>query len=198
MDILGMLTQQLGGSMMDQLGQQIGGDTAGTSKAVAAALPMLVGALARNAAKPEGATALANALDNDHDGGLLDNLGGFLGGGGNVDDGNGILKHMLGGKRGPIEAALGQSSGLSAGAIGKLLPMLAPILMGALGQAKRTQGLDAGGLASMLGGASRQAEASMPQLGGLARMLGADGDGDVKDDLLGIGARILGRLFGRR
>ena len=42
---------------------------------------MILAGLARNAAQPEGADPLHGAVQRDHDGSLLDDLGGFLGGG---------------------------------------------------------------------------------------------------------------------
>ena len=67
-----------------------------TSKAMAAALPLLLGALSRNASQGDGASSLHQALANDHDGSILDDIGGFLGSG-NTSSGNDILGHVLGG-----------------------------------------------------------------------------------------------------
>ncbi|HRF38840.1 MAG TPA: DUF937 domain-containing protein, partial [Saprospiraceae bacterium] len=61
----------------------------------------LVSALARNASTEQGAAALSNALDRDHDGSILSNLAGLLGGQAPAQDnralnGAGILNHILG------------------------------------------------------------------------------------------------------
>ena len=53
--IFDSVTQQLSGANLTQLSQQIGADEATTSQAMQAALPMLLGGLARNASNPEGA-----------------------------------------------------------------------------------------------------------------------------------------------
>ena len=66
--LLDGLMQQLGGDTMRQLSQQLGADESTTTPAVGAALPVLVGALAKNASSTDGAAALAGALDKDHDG----------------------------------------------------------------------------------------------------------------------------------
>ncbi len=66
---------------MDVLQQQTGADKRQTTKASSAAISAMMGALARNASTPDGANALAGALERDHDGSLLDMLGGMLGGG---------------------------------------------------------------------------------------------------------------------
>ena len=67
MSLLEMLTQQLGGDAVQQTSGCLNTDAGSTNKAISAALPVLVGALAKNAASPDGASALANALDRDHD-----------------------------------------------------------------------------------------------------------------------------------
>ena len=66
--LLDGLMQQLGGDTRRQLSQQLGADESTTTPAVGAALPVLVGALAKNASSTDGAAALAGALDKDHDG----------------------------------------------------------------------------------------------------------------------------------
>ncbi len=70
-----------------------------TGNAVAAALPLLLGALGRNTAQPQGAEALFGALERDHGGGMdIGNvLGAVLGGtSSRQTDGAGILGHILG------------------------------------------------------------------------------------------------------
>ncbi len=236
--ILEMLTQQLSGAAVQQMSKQIDADPASTQKALTAALPMLVGGLARNANQsPEGAQALANALDRDHDGSLLDSLGGLLGGsstggvlgsllgggsggsgGGGIGsllgvagslmgggdasrnrttDGGSILGHILGGKRSAIEQGVAQSSGLSIDKVSQLLPMLAPLVMGVLGRAKKQQNLDAGGMASMLNQERARVERDTPGMkeGGLLSFLDMDHDGDVTDDVAKIGG-MLGKFLG--
>ena len=137
------------------------------------------------------------ALDRDHDGSVLDDVGGFLGGGGAASaNGAGILKHVLGGKQSTMESALGQVSGLDAGSAGQVLQMLAPLVMGALGKAKQQNNLDADGLASMLGAESSALQKRSP--GGadmLMKLLDQDGDGGVMDDLAKMGSGLLGGLL---
>ena len=197
--VLDLVTQALGSGGMRQIGNQLGLDEATTAKAVSGALPTLMGALARNSATPEGASALSGALDRDHDGSILDDLGGFLGGAGAVGAGEAILGHVLGGRQRQVQSGLGQATGLDSGQIGQLLAMLAPIVMGALAKAKNRQGVDAGGLGSMLGREQQRMERRDPGLGGLlGGLLDADGDGSVVDDITKIGGSLLGGLLGGR
>ncbi len=176
------LTEQLGGSALDQISSQIGADRSATKEALPAALGSLMAALAKNSAQPSGAEALNDALARDHDGGILDDLGGFLS---NPSGGSGILKHVLGGKQPALEAGIGQASGLDAGSAGQLLKVLAPIVMGALGKQRRQGGMDAGAIAGMLAGEREQVARRAPREGNdlLTAILDADGDGQVIDDL---------------
>ncbi len=197
--ILDLVTQALGSGGTRQISQQLGIDESQASSAIGGAIPVLMGALARNSSSGDGAGALAGALDRDHDGSILDDLGGFLGGGAAESAGGGILKHVLGGRQPQVEQGIGAASGLDAGKAGALLKMLAPIVMGALGKSKREQNLDAGGLGSILGQEQRRMERKQPGLGGmLGSLLDQDGDGSAMDDLAKIGGGLLGGLFGGR
>jgi hypothetical protein len=83
-------------------------------------------------------------------------------------------------------------SGLDAGTAGKLLENLAPVLMGFLGQQKRAGGLDAGGLAKMLGQERANATAqSSGAMGFISSLLDQDGDGSVVDDLADLASKFM-------
>jgi hypothetical protein len=80
------------------------------------------------------------------------------------------------------------------------MAMLAPMLMGALGKATTQRGLDAGGLASVLGQDVERMAGG--KAGGLQQMLGSvldrDGDGDVDaNDLLQHGAGLFSAFMRR-
>ncbi len=195
--LLDMLAQQLGSDQrLSKLGGRLGADAGATKTAVGAALPVLLGALARNSAQPQGADGLDRALGK-HDGSVLDDLDGFLDRP-DVDDGDGILGHVLGPKRNAVEAGVGRASGLDPSMVAKLLPILAPVVMGALGRQKRQQGLDAGGLAGLLGTEQQRMERSNPAMGMLGSLLDQDDDGNVMDDIANMGKGLLGGLFGGR
>lgn len=182
--IFDLVTSQLGSGQLSQIQEQLGLDERTTQKAVPAALGTLLGALAKNSQSSSGAEALLGALTKDHDGSVLDDLAGALGGSEGLSAGNSILKHVLGGSRGSVETGLGRSLGVDQGQMGQLLALLAPIIMGALGKARREQGFDAGSLAKTLGRERSVVQQKMPSgLGGLGSIFDADGDGDFVDDL---------------
>ena len=191
--VLDALKQQFNPTTIQQFSKTLGADPATTSNAIALALPALLGGLSRNAANPQGAAALDRALG-DHDGSLLDNLGGLLGGGGG-GIGGAILGHIFGAKRGPVEAGVGKASGLDAQQTARLLAMLAPIVMGVLGRMKQKNGLDASQLPDVLQKSATQIQKETPGAGGLASMLDSNNDGSIADDVARLGSSVLGGLF---
>ncbi|MBV9925767.1 MAG: DUF937 domain-containing protein [Acidobacteria bacterium] len=186
-----MITQQVAGYAARAIAQRLGISEATAQRAVQIAIPLIVAALARNAARPEGAQELHEAVANDHDGSIFDNLSGYLGDP-QAANGAGILGHVFGEQQGAAQNTLAQAAGLDQNAAGSLLEMVAPLVMGAVGQTQRQNGLDAGGLSDFLGAQQQQAEASAPGLGGaLNSMLDSNHDGSVTDDL----GRMLGNFF---
>lgn len=209
--ILDLLNSDLGKTIVSGVSNQTGQDQNKTNSVLTMALPVLMQAMKRNASTPEGAQGLLGALDNKHDGSILDNLGGLFGGGVSndvLDDGGKILGHVLGNKQRNVEYALSQKSGMDAGSVAQILKVAAPILMGVLGKQKREQQVNSSsGLEGLLGGLikgnSPQQEQSF-----LESILDADGDGSVIDDVAGmvLGGNkkkgglggLLGGLFGKR
>ncbi len=198
------LLEQLGSGGTAEIAKALGVDESKAQGAIGSALPALIGGLANNARDPRGAEELAAALD-DHDPGVFDQLGSLVGGGG---PGDAILGHVLGQKRSGVEKQLAGQTGLDTASIAKLLPMLAPLVLGYLSKQKQDHQLDPGGLGAMLSDERRAAESRQPGLGGLAAILDADGDGSMMDDLIdltkgkggakgGIGG-LLGRVLGKR
>lgn len=190
-----LVSSQLGPEGIQAISDRLGIDPATAQRAVAGALPLLTGALARNAAQPEGAAALHNAVSRDHDGSLLDQAAGFLGMG-DTGPGAAILGHIFGGSTPRASAGLGQATGLDAGKAGQLLAMLAPLVLSALGRMNRQKGLDSGGLADVLGSAQAQSGSGIG--GMLTRILDRDGDGNAMDEIADMGGDLLGGLFGKR
>jgi hypothetical protein len=188
-----LLGSQQGGEAVDQISRNVGAQPSAVNSVIQMALPAILGGLANNAANPEGAQSLNNALEQDHDGSILDNLGGLgslIFGGGQQPtalprqaDAGGILGHIFGNNQGQVAQQISNQSGLNAGQVAQILMMLAPIVMGYLGKQKQEQNLDAGGLSNWLGGQQQQIQQNAPQGGFLESMLDRDGDGSSMDDI---------------
>lgn len=186
------LLQQLSGGTVSQISQQIGADPNTTQNALSAALPLLVSALANNASQPQGAQALHQALANDHDGSILQNMSGFLGNP-QAANGAGILGHVLGGQQAAVTQGLSKGTGLDSAQVMQLLQIAAPLVMGMLGKHQQQQGLDSNGLSAFLGGQQQQAQQTNPDMMGMLNtLLDSNRDGSALDDMLGLA----GKLFG--
>lgn len=188
-----LLGQQQGTQAVDEISNTVGAQPSAVNSAIQLALPAIINGLANNAQTPQGAESLNNAL-NQHDGGILDQLGGLGGlasailGGGQQQpsspqlNAGGILGHIFGGNQGQVTQQISNQSGLNMGQVAQILMVLAPIVMGYLGRQKQQNNLDAGGLQDMLGQQQQQIQQS-PQGGFLSNMLDSDGDGSITDDI---------------
>lgn len=208
MNLMDILQGQLSEEMVGQLSEHIGAEPQQTAQAANGIFATLLGGLANNASSEGGLSALANALDRDHDGSMLDDLAGMVGGmlqGGGQEsratNGLGMLNHILGDRQEVAAEQIGQSSGLSAGQVMKLLPILAPIVMSVLGKTKNSGGLDLGGLAGVLMGGAQQAQQQDGMGDLLGNILGSVMGGNQQQpqqDGGGLLGSVLGGLFGKR
>jgi hypothetical protein len=190
-----ILTQQLGGSVLRQISGKLGVDERIAGPAIGAALPLLLGALSKNASREDGARDLHRAVRRDHDGSVLDNLGGFLNRA-EEGPGEGILRHVLGQRRGRVESGISRATGMDTGSAGNLMAMLAPVVMGAIGKTQREQGMDERQLAGYLREERREIERRRPESRNVMERL-LDRDDDDDDDVdIGDVLGGLGKLFG--
>ena len=188
------LLRLLQGQDIGNLASQVGGNEGEVKNGVMAALPAMLAALGKNAGTEKGAEELNNALEKKHDGSILDNLSGYLS---NPDlkDGAGILNHLFGNQTSNVANAVSQSSGLDTNGSMKMLQMLAPILMGMLGQQKKQNNLDAkglGNLTSMLASNFGSEAGASGIMEAVTNLLDANKDGNVMDDIMGM----VGKFFG--
>ena len=185
--ILDMLQSDIGKQLIGGISNQTGQDSNKTASVLSMGLPILLGAMKKNANSEEGARSLNNALeDNRHDGSILNNLGGLLGNnaGELLSNGSGILGHVLGGKQDRVEQTISKASGVDSGSVGQILKMAAPVLMGVLGSQKRQDNVGQNGISSLLGSLSGQNNDHDQSF--IEKILDADGDGSVVDDLAGM------------
>jgi hypothetical protein len=112
-----------------------------------------------------------------------------------LKDGAGILNHLFGSQTSNVANAVSQSSGLDTNGSMKMLQMLAPVLMGMLGQQKKQNNLDAkglGNLTSMLASNFGSEAGASGIMDVVTNLLDANKDGNVMDDIMGI----VGKFFG--
>jgi len=193
--ILQLIISQLGGDTVANISKKLGIDEAQAQRAIGLARPVLIGALNRNASSTDGAQALTNALQRDHNGSILENLGQKVTQPATIEDGSAILGHIFGSSQSGVQNSVSKGSGLDPQAASQLFAMLAPVVMGALGQIQQKQSLDAQGVSQVL----QQERSTVEQTtSGLAQLLDMDGDGDITDEVVNLGANLLGGLFGSK
>ncbi|WP_034385143.1 DUF937 domain-containing protein [Deinococcus sp. YIM 77859] len=173
MDILNTLGGL--GQAQQTVSRQLGTSPQQTEAALEAALPLLLGAMTRNAQDPAGAQALSGALD-EHDGRALDLFG--QGQTPDLGEGRKILGHVFGSQQQAAANAVSRRAGIDPQLAMQLLSMLAPLVLAYLsrrrqgqmggswgGQTGGTGGIDLGGLlGGLLGGMPPQPQGGV--LGG--------------------------------
>ncbi|MEC3964657.1 DUF937 domain-containing protein [Flagellimonas halotolerans] len=209
--LLDLINSPMGKQLVSGVAGQTGQPEGKTADVLSMAMPLLMGAMKKNASTPGGAQGLMDALSSKHDGGILDDLGGLFGGGVDqnvMDDGAGILGHILGSKQPQVENALSRKSGIDAGTVSQILKIAAPIILGYLGKQTRQQNVSSPeGLNGLLGGLMGGGKTAAKQQSLVEAFLDSDGDGSVIDDLAGLAlgggqnkgglGGMLGGLFGK-
>ena len=195
MDIQALLGL-LAGEELGDLASQLKVDNSEAKKGLATALPTILEALNRNTTTTDGAESLDKALTKDHDGSILNDVAGYLNNP-NLSEGAGILGHLFGGNTQNVASAISKSSGMNTDSSVKMLQMLAPLVMGALGQVKKENNLNASGLngfISMLNSGLNSGNSSSGLMSVLSSVLDSNKDGQIADDLL----NLAGNFFAKK
>jgi hypothetical protein len=187
---------QMGG--LSSMARELGISEAQVKSGAAALAPAILGGFKKQAqGMPAGLEGLGGLLGQLGGGGLLDDV--LSPRPTHVERGNDVLGQIFGTKevsRTVAQRASAQT-GLDAGLLKKMLPMLAMLVAGYMAKqqggagAARAQAPAGGGglgdlLGGLLGGGGGQSGG-----GGLASMLDLDGDGNPLDDILGMAGKAL-------
>ena len=190
MDLTSLLQGAIGEQIAGGIASQLGVKEGQAQSAISTALPVLITALNKNAQSGD-ADNISKALERDHDGSILDNVGSYLSGGN--------LSHILGSKQSQVENAVSKTSGLSGAQTSKLLMILAPIIMGYLGKQKQSQSAGGGDITDLLGsvlaglGSGSGSGSGFPQIDMIESILNPSSSKKSGGGLLG---GLLGGLFG--
>jgi hypothetical protein len=203
MDLRDLFQGQINDVLVEQMANQFGiQEREKAETAVEGGFTTLLNAIAKNVASPSGASGLAGALDRDHDGSILDDIGGFLSGTRQPENtsmlnGSGILKHLLGGNQNQIVEMLGRATGLHKSQAGQMLMSLAPVVMGMLGRQKKVNNLNETSLADLVTRGTQNFNRQSPTNTSLiTKLLDRDGDGSAMDEIMSMGAKALfGSIF---
>jgi hypothetical protein len=164
--ILDMVQQHLGAGGIQRISEQLGVPPEQAQAAIAAALPMVMGGMANQAAQPGGAEAIHQAIQTQADVPAGD--AGFLHGGAGA---GGVIGRLLGNRLEEVHQLVSKASTLSPEKTGKLLMMLAPIVLMALARKHKQDGTTPEQLPHVLQQnqqeAAQRAVEQHPQLGGM-------------------------------
>jgi len=208
-NLLEMIMNAQGGATAQQAGAQLGLNQQQSQSAIAALLPAISSALKQNTNNPQGLAGLLQALQGGNHEQYLENPQ-MLGQPETVNDGNAILGHLFGSKdvSRAVAGHAAQKTGIGADVLKKLLPLVATMAMGSISKQTRQPSMKSAlaglamqhlmgggqksGLGSILGAVTgannrqqQQAQQTHQQgMGIIGKLLDADGDGSMMDDVL--------------
>lgn len=195
--ILAELTQE----KVNSISQSLGENPEKVQNAVQDALPHLIGALSEKSKNPLAISMLSSFLDTNKDGSMIDDVLRMITGGGTGASsdqkggaGDSLLQLLLGGESDSLKQRVAASSGIEPSSVAKLLPLLAPIVLSALSKLKTDHNLSIEGLTALLEKQNVSPNVSAPEggTGLLNQLLDANNDGNVLDDVVRLGTKILG------
>ena len=175
-----------GGSPVTSMAKKFGLDEGQVTQAIQQMIPALTNGVKKNVQQKSGLEGLLQALNKGNHDRYLDDSDALLNA---TDDGNGILKHILGSKDTSRELAnrTAKKTGISSGVLKMMLPLIAALVMGSL----KRQGSNSGLLDKLLGGI-RCGGSSASSGGGI---LNGGSSSSSGGGLLG---GLLGKIFGRK
>jgi hypothetical protein len=174
--LVSVITRALSAAITTRIASSFGLSEAQVRKVVNAVLPALIGALISLVSKPQGAAKLHDFLAKQEPG-ALSNLANVIGETGQkafIEKGTTALTSLF--DKGTVLAlgsALAQYAGIGESDSNNFLGLLAPAVLGVLGQEQRDKGLDASGLASLLSSQKDDIIAALPS--GFSKYFGTIG-----------------------
>jgi LysM repeat protein len=161
LNLVDMIKGYFTGGIVNRFSTLLGESNQRTEMGINAAIPGLLARFSNTASTADGATRLASAVDNADDG-ILSNISSMFGK--NTYSASSSLRSVLGdGGISDLTGSIGKAAGLSGSTVTTLLGFVAPVVLGVLRRLKRSQGLDASGLANLLFGQRDNIAAAMPE-----------------------------------
>jgi len=193
-DFVSEFMKQFGPDVSRQLSSNLGLEQSTATQLIPQVIPMILGGLKRQMETQGGAERLDHILTKYGSEDVLDQIGDVMSAKAQQANPDPQLGGLLGQSGIQASEMIGQKFGLSSQKAMSLIPMLAPLVLGALSRMKNQQG-----------GAG---------LDGIASLIDRDGDGSILDDIAGfllpaLGGEtstgkggllgsLLGGLFGKR
>lgn len=128
----GLLKEMTSGEKLTLISREVGADDKSVKSALEMGLPLLLGAMNRNANQPEGISAIMKVLAqmgrNDPREGASSRLSGP-----DPAEGSRMLDSILGSNLEPIKQSISKKTGLPPAAVGKILSIVLPLVLAKLG-----------------------------------------------------------------
>lgn len=142
-NIIDLIKDNLGSTLVSQAASQLGESEAGITKAISGYLPIILGGFANNSKN----SSLIDAIADGKSGGLLGNL---LGNTSNNDMISTLLSSIFGEKIGGIASLISNYAGISNSSSNSLLNVVSGAILGTFGNYASDKGLNANGISSLL------------------------------------------------
>ena len=165
-----LMKQLLSGENLPAISKSVGGDDKAVKSALDMGLPLLLGSMSNNASKPGGADMLMKMMTQTGSSNPMDNISNHLSNP-EAAGGSGMVSSLFGSQMVPIQNAISQKTGLPPAAVGKLIAIVTPMIIGHVGKMSMQQNMDPKGLSNLLGDQSKMAMQSSPDAANLAKQL---------------------------
>lgn len=174
-NLLSLLKDQIGDSVINQAAGLIGENTSATKSAIGTILPALLGSAVSKGSTESGAGKLLSMIsEGNFNGSMFNNLSSLLGGGdasnGLMNSGKSLVSSLLGSNQSSVMNIIGKATGLTKNSNSSLMNMLAPMVMGMIGKQVASKGMNAAGLMSMLSSQKQHLSGALPS--GMDNLLG--------------------------
>jgi hypothetical protein len=175
-NLVSSIMQILTRDLIAKIARTLGVEPDVAQKVAGAAVPAILASFAGIAARPAGAQRLSDTLEQQRPD-MLSQITSAIGGPNQkdiADTGYGLLSTLLGGSESNgLVSAVSSFSGVNQNAGKSAIGLLAPLVLGTLGQLKPSGGFDASSIANLFSSQRDQIAAAMPS--GLVNTLGASG-----------------------
>ncbi len=179
-NLLDSFKEYLTPDLIGQAATMLGEEQSGVGKALGGIAPVILSGLLNKTSDSSAMGTIFNQLSN-FDSGILNNLGGLLGGGNlSHNDPKDLAGNLMGNLFGPkvpaILNALSSFAGIKSSSVSSLLGVAGPAVMALLGKRIKGEGLNISGLANLLLGEKSSIMNALPA--GMSTVLGMSDAGD--------------------
>jgi hypothetical protein len=166
-DIMNMLSS---GNHISAISSSVGGSETAVTSVLNIGLPLMLGAMANHASKPGGTEMLTKTIAQVGSNNPLDDMSSHISNPA-AAGGSGLVGTLLGSQMGTIQNAISQKTGLPTTAVGQVMTIAVPVIMGHLSKMFTQQKTDPKSFPGVLGDHAKTALQSSPEAATIAQQL---------------------------